>query len=65
MTATIALVDANRTAEETPFEKEATLACSASLAAAYHDYTSRTAQKMRCIKPLFQDVVVEGRPRKL
>ena len=35
----------------TPFEKEATLACSAGLAAAYHDYTARTAQKMRCIKP--------------
>ena len=38
---TIALVDAKRTAEGTPFEK----------AAAYHDYTARTAQKMRCIKP--------------
>ena len=47
----IALVDAKRTAERTPFEKEATLACSAGLAAAYHDYTARTAQKMRCIKP--------------
>ena len=48
---TIALVDAKRTAEVTAFEKEATLACSAGLAAAYHDYTGRTAQKMRCIKP--------------
>ena len=47
----IALVDAKRTAEGTPFEKEATLASSAGLAAAYHDYTARTAQKMRCIKP--------------
>ena len=47
---TIALVDAKRTAEWTPLEKEATLACSAGLAAAYHDYTARTAQKMRCIK---------------
>ena len=45
------LVDAKRTAEGTPFEKEATLACSAGLAAAYHDYTARTVQKMRCIKP--------------
>ena len=48
---TIALVDAKRTAEGTPLEKEVTLACSAGLAAAYHDYTARTAQKMRCIKP--------------
>ena len=48
---TIAFVDAKRTAEGTPLEKEATLACSAGLAAAYHDYTARTAQKMRCIKP--------------
>ena len=46
----IALVDAKRTAKGTPFEKEATLACSAGLAAACH-YTARTAQKMRCIKP--------------
>ena len=45
----IALVDAKRTVVGTPFKKEATLACSA--AAAYHDYTARTAQKMRCIKP--------------
>ena len=48
---TIALVDAKRTAEGTPLEKEATLACSAGLAAAHHDYTARMAQKMRCIKP--------------
>ena len=48
---TTALVDAKRTAEGTLFEKEATLACSSGLAAAYHDYTTRTAQKMRCIKP--------------
>ena len=45
------VLDAKRTAEGTPFEKEATLACSAGLAAAYHDNTARTAQKMRCIKP--------------
>ena len=31
-------------------EKEATLACSAGLEAAYHNYTARTAEKMRCIK---------------
>ena len=37
--------------EGTPFEKDATLACSAGLAAAHHDYTARTAQKMCCIKP--------------
>ena len=47
---TIALVDAKRTAEGTPLEKGATLACSAGLAAAYHDYTARTAQKIRRIK---------------
>ena len=49
---TIALVDAKRTAEGTPLEKEATLACSASLAAAYHDYTARTAQKCVVSNPL-------------
>ena len=46
----IALVDAKRTAEGTPFEKEATLACSVGLAAAYHDYTTRTSQNMRDLK---------------
>ena len=47
----IALFDAKRTAEGTPLEKEATLACSAGLEAAYHNYTARIAEKMRCIKP--------------
>ena len=61
---TIALVDAKRTAEVTPLEKEATLACSAGLAAAYHDYTARTAQKIALYQALFQVVVVK-RPRKL
>ena len=50
----IALVDVKRTAEETPLEKEATLACSAGLEAAYHNYTAGTAEKMRCIKPVLQ-----------
>ena len=34
-------------------------ACSAGLAAAYHDYTARTAQNMRCIKPSSFQVEVE------
>ena len=50
----MALVDAKRTAEGTPWEKEATLACSAGLAAADHDFTALTAQKMRDLKPSFK-----------
>ena len=50
----VALVDAKRAAEGTPLEKETTLTCSAGLAAAYHDCTARTAQKMRCLRPSFK-----------
>ena len=47
----VALVDAKRVAQGTPLERETTLACSAGLAAEYHDYIVRTAQKMRELKP--------------
>ena len=47
----MALVDAKRAAQGTPLEMETTLACSAGLAAEYHDYIVRTAQKMRDLKP--------------
>ena len=43
----VALVDAKRVAQGTLLERETTLACSAGLAAEYHDYIVRTAQKMR------------------
>ena len=33
-------------------EKDTTLKCSAGLAAAHHDYTARTALKMRCPRPV-------------
>ena len=49
---TLAFVDAKRAAQGTPLEMETTLACSAGLAAEYHDYIVRTAQKtMRELKP--------------
>ena len=57
---TISLVDAKRTAEGTPLEKEATLVCSAGLAAAYHYYTARTAQKNALYQAFFQIVVEKG-----
>ena len=47
----VALVDAKRAAQGTPLEMETTLACSAGLAAEYHDYIVQTAQKMRYLKP--------------
>ena len=47
----VALVDAKRAAEGAPLEKETTLACSVGLAAAYYDYTARTVQKVRCLRP--------------
>ena len=40
----VALVDAKQAAEGTPLEKETTLARSAGLAAAYHDYAAHAAQ---------------------
>ena len=47
----VTLVDVKRTAHGTPLEMEIALACSAGLAAEYHDYIVRTAQKMRELKP--------------
>ena len=57
---TIALVDAKRTAEGTPFEKEATLACSAGLAPAYRPYCAENA----LYQALFQ-VVVEKKAKEV
>ena len=47
----VALVDAKRAAQGTLLERETTLACSAGLAAEYHDNIVRTAQKMCELEP--------------
>ena len=47
----VALVDAKLGPQGTPLEMETTLACCVGLAAEYHDYLVRIAQKMRDLKP--------------